>query len=166
MSAHHLARTGFVVFLALLCVGCVPYSDGIDDTMSLEDAKEHAQQVEREIASAVPVELLSDVDQRDKGSFLACSRDGGHQWAGGLTATVVSDPAPEEVLNPIALHFADRDDLAVGRREDHGDSLLDLMGPHGAMWIVRYVRDRGELDVDSFATCIRLPEGVWPGGSY
>lgn len=166
MSAHRFARIGCALLIMLLCSGCVPTSNGIDDTTSLEVSKRRAQEVEREIAAAVPVELLSAVDQREKGSFLPCSRDGGHQWAGGLTATVVGDPAPEQVLNPIARHFADRDDLAVRRREDHGDSLIDLMGPHGAMWIVRYVRDRGELDVDSFATCIRLPEDVWPGGSY
>lgn len=166
MKGPRFARIGYVLLMALTCSSCVPTSSGIDDTLSLDDAKARAQEVEREIAAAVPEDMLSNIDQRDKGSFLSCSGGGGNQWAGGLEASVVGNPAPEQVIGPITHHFADRADLVVRRREDDGDSLVDLIGPHGAMWIVRYIRDRGELDVDSFATCIRLPENVWPGGTY
>lgn len=166
MKLRALGGTALAALVCVLCSGCLPPGSGVDEDLSLDDAKARAQQVEREIVDTVAPDLLGDVDQRAQGTFLPCSGGEGEHWAGGLTARVLGDPSPERLTGPIAVHFADRDDVTVRLREDHGDSMVDIIGSHGSMWIVRYSRDRAELDVDSFAPCIYLPDGVWRGDKY
>jgi len=161
--------SGGLGILAIICVGligCVPSADTVDDELSVDAAKALAQEVEREISAVLPPSMLTDVKQQEKGAFLSCTRDGARQWAGGLTASVVGDPPPEDVIGVIADHYQGGGNYRVGLRQDHGDSVLNIAGEHGSLWIVRYIRDRAELDVDSFSPCIRLPDDVWPGGSY
>ncbi|WZH35970.1 MAG: hypothetical protein PIR02_14530 [Microbacterium enclense] len=138
----------------------------MDEELSVDDAKALAQRVEREISTVLPSSMLTDIEQQAEGAFLGCSRDGARQWAGGLTASVVGDPPPEDVIGVIADHYKSGGNYRVGLRQDHGDSLVNIAGDYGSLWIVRYIRDRAELDVDSFSPCIRLPDDVWPGGSY
>lgn len=166
MTARRVSYASAFLIAVLLCTACVPSRGGLDESTSLDQSKARAQEVERQIVAVLPAELLTQVDQMGQGSFISCSRDGGAQWAGGLTATVSGNPAPEQIIDPIAVHFAAEDDLAVRRRQDDGDPVVDILGAHREMWIVRYIRDRGELDIDSFAACIRLPDGVWRGGTY
>jgi hypothetical protein len=155
-----------IAFVCALCAGCLPPGSGVNKDMSLDDAKAHTQAIEREIANTLPPEMLVDIEQRAHGTFLPCSGGQGEHWAGGLTARVSGDPPPERVIGPIADHFAVGDELTVRLREDHGDPLVDLIGSYGSMWIVRYARNRAELDVDSFAPCVYLPDDVWRGDKY
>ncbi|MGN7967763.1 hypothetical protein [Microbacterium sp. 22296] len=155
-----------LAFASLLLTSCAPPGGGVDESMTLDQAKARAQSIEREIAETLTPDVLTDIDQRSKGTFLPCSGGEGEHWAGGLTASVMGDPSPERVTGQIASHFSDREDLMVRLRVDHDDSLVDIIGAHGSMWIVRYSREQAELDVDSFAPCVRLPEGVWRGDKY
>lgn len=166
MKFRKWASVALIAFTATACTNCTPSVEGIDETITLDQAKTRAQTIEREIADALPADTLRDIDQRATGTFLPCSGGEGDQWAGGLTAKVVGDPPSDQIVGPITDHFADRDDVALRLRKDHGDSLVDIIGTHGSMWIVRYARNRAELDVDSFAPCIRLPESVWRGDRY
>lgn len=161
---------GSAAFVAIVLAGALTGCSGstglVDEQMSLDDAKSLAQEMEREIVQSLPPGLATNLEQQEKGALLPCSRDGARQWAGGLTANIVGDPAPEEVIGVIADSFAGRDDLSVSRRENQGDLLVTLSGVNQSVWVVRYIRTRAELDIDSGSPCIRLPDDVWPGGSY
>ncbi|MDF2991688.1 MAG: phenylalanyl-tRNA synthetase alpha subunit [Microbacterium sp.] len=152
--------------LVTVSAGCSGRVDLVDEEMSLDDAKRLAQNMEREIVQSLPPGLVTAIEQQEKGALLACSRDGARQWAGGLTATVVGDPVPEDVIGAIADRFVVREDFRVSLREDQGDSLVTISGEDQSVWVVRYIRSRAELDIDSGSPCIRLPDDVWPGGSY
>jgi len=154
------------LILAVSLTGCSGSSGLVDEQMSLDEAKTLAQDIEREIVQMLPQGVATSIEQQEKGALLSCSRDGARQWAGGLTATIVGDPPPEDVIGAIADGFAGRDDLRVSRREDQGDLLVTLSGADQSVWVVRYIRSRAELDVDSGSPCIRLSDDVWPGGSY
>lgn len=166
MRRRVVGGLGVLALVCLLLTACVPTGDIVDEDLSVDDAKRLAQGVEREIAAVLPSSMLRDIEQQEKGAFLGCTRDGARQWAGGLTATVVGDPSPEEVIGVIADQYSSGGNYRVGLRQDQGDSLVNIAGEYGSLWIVRYIRDRAELDVDSFSPCIRLSDGVWPGGSY
>ncbi|KTS01043.1 hypothetical protein [Microbacterium testaceum] len=158
------------VFAALVLVagmaGCSGRTYVVNEDMSLDGAKKLAQDLELEIVQSLPPELVTNVEQQDEGALLPCSRDGARQWAGGLTATIVGNAPPEEVIGVIADSFVGREHFNISRREDQGDSIVTVRGPDQAVWVVRYIRPRAELDIDSGSPCIRLPDGVWPGGSY
>lgn len=159
-------RWPVLVLLTLVSMsGCATGGD-VDESLSLEEAKAYTQDIEREIADSVPPEHVQRVDQQATGTLLPCSRDGGEQWAGGLTVLVEGDPKPSELLVPIAERFASRKSFRVRSRQDNGDELVDVLGHYGAIWIVRYNREEGELLVDSGSPCFRLPDGVWSGGSH
>jgi hypothetical protein len=154
------------IVLAAALTGCSGSAGLIDEQMSLDDAKKLAQEMEREIVQSLPPGVATNITQQEKGTLLSCSPDGARQWAGGLTATIIGDRTPDDVIGAIAESFAGRDDLSVSRRENQGDSLVTLYGTDQSVWVVRYIRSRAELDVDSGSPCIRLPDDVWPGGSY
>lgn len=153
---------GCVVVLS----GCVTIVEDVDPHLTLPDAKKYTQEIEREIAGALPAELLLDVEQKETGVFLPCSRDGGEQWAGGLTAHVQSGADAALVLDPVEKQLATKQGLALNRREDDEDFILDIVGHHHSAWVVRYDTETGEVYVTSFSPCIRLPEGVWRGDRY
>ncbi|BAJ76030.1 phenylalanyl-tRNA synthetase alpha subunit [Microbacterium testaceum StLB037] len=166
MTRRVVAGFGALLLLGLPLTACSASGVTVDEALSVDDAKALAQKVEREIAAVLPSSMLADLEQQEKGAFFGCTRDGARQWAGGLTATVVGDPTPEDVIGVIADHYRNGGDYRVSLRQDQGDSIVNIAGEYGSLWIVRYIRDRAELDVDSFSPCIRLPDGVWPGGSY
>ncbi len=166
MTRRVVAALGTFFLLGLLLTACVATGVTVDEDLGVDDAKALAQKLERDITAALPSSMLADIEQQEKGAFLGCTRDGARQWAGGLTATVVGDPLPEDVIGVIADHYRNSGEYRVGLRQDQGDSIVNIAGEHGSLWIVRYVRDRAQLDVDSFSPCIRLPDDVWPGGSY
>jgi hypothetical protein len=157
-----------LVFVSVLCVlaSCVPVPENVDPELSLPDAKEYTQTIEREISEALPAQMLLTMKQKETGTFLSCSRDGGYQWAGGLTAQMQRGVEAEAVLDPVEQNVSRFDDLTVTRREDEEDSIVDVVGPHHSAWVVRYDRENGEVYVTSFSPCIRLPEDVWPGDKY
>lgn len=159
------------VFLVLVgavftLASCVPIIENVDSDLSLPDAKEYTQTIEREIAEALPAQELLMMKQKETGTFLSCSRDGGYQWAGGLTAQLQQGLEVENVLDPVEQRVRHLDDLTVSRREDDEDSIIDVIGPHHSAWVVRYDRVDGDVYVTSFSPCIRLPEDVWPGDKY
>lgn len=153
---------GCAVFLS----GCVTVIENVDPDLSLPDAKQYTQSIEREIAGALPTELLLDVEQKETGVFLPCSRDGGEQWAGGLTAHVQSGADSALVLDPIQERLAANEGLALNRRTDDEDSILEIVGHHHSAWVVRYDTETGEVYVTSFSPCIHLPDDVWRGDTY
>lgn len=160
-------RTSIVIAgCAVFLSGCVTFVENVDSDLSLPEAKKYTQSIERQIAGALPTELLLDVDQKETGVFLPCSRDGGEQWAGGLTAHVQSGADSARVLNPIEEQFAADKNLALSRRVDDEDSILEIVGHHHSAWIVRYDVETGEVYVTSFSPCIRLPEDIWRGDTY
>ncbi|MCM3614249.1 hypothetical protein M3672_07315 [Microbacterium enclense] len=151
---------------AVALVGCVSFIENTDADLSLPDAKAYTQTVERDIADALPADLVATMDQKETGVFLPCSRDGGEQWAGGLTAQMQSPVDAALVLGPIEERFAVDGKLALRRREDDEDSILEIVGHHHSAWIVRYDRETGAFRVTSFSPCIYLPEEVWRGDKY
>jgi len=166
MTRRVAAGFGALSLFCLLLTACVSTGVTVDEDLGVDDAKALAQKVERDITALLPSSMLADIEQQEKGAFFGCTRDGARQWAGGLTATVVGDPSPGDVIGLIADHYRNGGDYLVSLRQDQGDSIVNIAGAYGSLWIVRYIRDRAELDVDSFSPCIRLPDDVWPGGSY
>jgi len=155
-----------VAGLVFILAGCVSIVERVDRDLSLPDAKTYTQGVEREIVDAIPNQLVTSIEQKATGTFLPCSQGGGQQWAGGLTAQAEPDVRPDELLGPIEEHFSGRGDIAVNRRVEGEDSLLDVAGPHSSFWILRYDPVRAEIRVVSFSPCIYLPDDVWPGDKY
>lgn len=160
------ARLGAVFACGLLLSGCSFGSSDVDEELSLPDAKARAQTVEREIANALPSDLLISSEQNETGSFLACARGGGEQWAGGLTARVQTGSSAAQLLDPIEREFEGVEDLSMQRWERSGDHIIEIVGAHQSSWIVRYDPEREEVHVSSFSPCIHLPDGVWRGGLY
>ncbi|MCJ1706891.1 hypothetical protein [Microbacterium sp. VKM Ac-2923] len=154
-----------VAFMGSLS-GCVSIVDVVDRDLSLPDAKAHTQSIEREIVEAMPSELVYSVEQKETGTFLACSRGGGEQWAGGLTAKARPGVLPDELLGNIEEQFSEKADMSVSRRVEDEDSLVDIAGPHSSFWIVRYDPVQAEIRIVSFSPCIYLPEDVWRGDKY
>ena len=155
-----------VVGCAVALSGCVTFVANVDADLALPDAKAYTQTVERDIADALPADLLTDMEQKETGVFLPCSRDGGEQWAGGLAAQMKSPVDAALVLDPIEERFAVTQDFAVSRREDDEDSIVEIVGHHESAWVVRYDRETGALRVTSFSPCVYLPDGVWRGDKY
>ena len=160
------ARLGVVIISTLLLSGCSLGASDIDEKLSLPDAKARTQTIEREIAGALPTDLVVSTKQNETGSFLACSRGGGEQWAGGLTARVQTGASAARLLDPIEREFEGVADLSTRRWESGGDYIVEIEGPHQSSWIVRYAPEREEVHVSSFSPCIHLPEDVWRGGTY
>lgn len=150
----------------LSLAGCVTLIDPVDRDLALSDAKAYTQSMEREIVEAMPTELVHTVDQKKTGTFLPCSRNGGEQWAGGLSAQAQAGARADELLGAVEEHFADRTDVSVSRRIEDQDSLIDIAGPHSSFWIARYDPVEATIRIVSFSPCIYLPEGVWRGDKY
>lgn len=155
-----------VAFLLATLSGCALGGNDIDPDLALPEAKVRTQSVERDIAEALPDDLVVAIHQNETGSFLACSRDGGEQWAGGLTVRVLAGASAQRLLDPIEQRYTDAEDMAVARWDSDGDSIVEISGLHLSSWIVRYDPGREEVHVSSFSPCIRLPEDIWRGDTY
>lgn len=161
-----VVRATLIAGLAFVLAGCVTFVGGVDRDLSLPDAKNYTQSMEREIVEAIPHQLVESVDQMKTGTFLRCTADRGYQWAGGLTAKTRAGVSADEILDPIAKHFASELDVVVSRRSEDEDSLIDVVGHHDSTWILRFDPERAEMHLVSFSPCIFLPEDVWPGDEY
>lgn len=155
-----------VALLVAALSGCAVGESNIDPDMPLPEAKARAQSVERDIAEALPDDLVISIHQNETGSFLACSQDGGEQWAGGLTVRVHAGVTAQRLLDPVEQRFTDASDMKVARWDSDGDSIVEISGLHLASWIVRYDPAREEVHVSSFSPCIHLPDDVWRGDTY
>ncbi|WP_285136978.1 hypothetical protein [Microbacterium sp. lyk4-40-TSB-66] len=145
---------------------CASPGGDLDPGLSLPDAKARTMAVEKEIADTLPEDLVVSIDQNETGSFLSCTRDGGEQWAGGLTVHVRAEATAPRLLDPVEQRYSDADGVGVDRWESDGDSIVEITGAYQSSWIVRFDPGREEVHVSSFSACIRLPDDVWRGGSY
>ena len=160
MSLRASCRLILLLGLSLAVAGCSSGS-GLREGLTLPQAKEDTQAVEREIAAAVPAQLVEAVDQHRKGALLDCDGRRGQSWSGVTVVSIIDDPPPNEVIPRIVEQLAPKGWPIREDQDDDGDDLLYISGSFGATWIVRYDRPKGTLRITSASECFRLPLTAW-----
>ncbi|GMA26823.1 hypothetical protein GCM10025874_00760 [Arenivirga flava] len=127
----------------------------VDETITLETAKQTTMQVERQIAELVPDVSPDAIQQQQEGVLLSCSDDGVKRWTGRTTVAV--DPGRSDgLLDAVQEHFAALEGFESLRETSQGGIDLTTVRRDGYLWLVSIERDGALLDVTSGSACIRL----------
>ncbi|HWU57250.1 MAG TPA: hypothetical protein VN045_00925 [Microbacteriaceae bacterium] len=141
-------------------------ADRTISSLSLEQAKHAAQKMEDTIAGLVPDEYVAKSEQAPKGTLLSCSKDS-YQWSGQTDVYLEGSPDVDRILDRIADHWKGDDNYTIKRDTAANNTpRLTLSGAHGAGYIVNPTRDNSHVQILSFSPCFRLPDDVYPGGTF
>ena len=169
-----MTRTGRAI-LAVLCVssllaGCT-WPAGIaetkvNSTMTIGEAKEQTQSIERRIAAAIPAAFVERVEQNEVGVLMTCSSDIDIQWSGDTRVYLTEGTSMVEVLHAIEDDFSDAGRFVASRRDADGTPTLDIRGAKQSVWIVHGLAHDTYVVILSWSECIPLPEGMIPSDRY
>ena len=163
------SRWGLVVCVAVVLsvlTGCAQKDDGVDKTLTIDQAKHQTQAVTQQIIDLVPSDFVALSKVRPEGILLACSPTS-LTWSGGATLTVQSDPDFTKILTDIQTAFtADPAYTTIMDTDYHGDPVLTIHDKAGSQWIVSPMTRGATLDVMSSSPCFLTPDGMQPSDSY
>ncbi len=141
--------------LTLTSCASVEEEPMVDETVTLETAKQTTMEVERQIAELVPDVTPDAIQQQQEGVLLSCSDDGVKRWTG--RTTVALDPGQSEgLLDVVQQHFAVLDGFESLRETSQGGTDQTTVRRDGYLWLVSIEPDGALLDVTSGSACIRL----------
>jgi hypothetical protein len=142
-------------------------ADRTISSLSLEQAKHAAQKMEDTIAGLVPDEYVANSEQAPKGTLLSCSKDS-YQWSGQTDVYLEGSPDVDRILDRIADHWKGDPDYTIDRKPaTDGRPRVTLVGAHGAVYLVGPTNTQdARLQIWSASPCFRLPEDVYPGGTF
>ncbi len=141
--------------LALTACGSVEEEPVVDETITLETAKQTTMEVERQIAELVPGVAPDAIQQQEEGVLLSCADDGVKRWTG--RTTVALDPGQSDgLLDIVRQHFAALDGFESLRETSQGGTDQTTVRRDGFLWLVSIEPDGALLDVTSGSACIRL----------
>ena len=141
-------------------------TNGPENHVTLEEAKQSALATELEIAGLVPAANTVSVDQRKTSSTLfECT--GGYTWPGRTTVELTGEVDTTALADSIAAHWKAKDGWAAGiDKTEAGLPRVDIQGPGGAEYLVSVQNGGTELRISSRSECFELPGGKKPGENY
>ncbi|WP_307447879.1 MULTISPECIES: hypothetical protein [Microbacterium] len=141
----------------------------MDESLTVTEAKNVAQVMERELAAFVPQDLVAYTDQRSAGVLLRCSTQGTYQWTGSTTVRIVAGKRVDAaaMTSDIVAAYDGRGTLAASvERTSDGEPRAHIVGPAGAGYLVSEDPDRTGVRIASFSPCFHLPADMSPGDTY
>ena len=163
------SRWGLVACVAVVVsvlTGCAQKDDGVDKTLTIDQAKHQTQAVTQQIIDLVPSDFVALSKVRPEGILLACSPTS-LTWSGGATLTVQSDPDFTKILTDIQTAFnADPAYTTIMDTDYHGDPVLTIHDTAGSQWIVSPMKRGATLDISSSSPCFATPDGMQRSDSY
>lgn len=159
------------IIVALTVTGCVASGgdsmSGVNEDLTLDEAKQSAMSVERDIAALIPSEFVASVEQRQHGVLLSCDDDRGYQWTGHTDVIVQGDPNPAAIVDAVVGEYETRESFAANvETTADGHPSAHVRGEYGAGYLVTESVDHTAIEILSFSPCFRLPEDMWAGGTY
>lgn len=153
--------------------GDVTPSEGVDDvngvntSLTLEEAKKTATDVEQDIAAIVPTQYVASIEQKETGVLLSCDDERGYQWTGQTRVILQGDPDPAPVVDAITAEYSERQSFSAEVRENAiGEPSASVVGEYGSGYQVSRSADGTAIEILSFSPCFVLPDGVSPRGDY
>ncbi len=156
-----------VAAILALVSGCSTDDPPRLSTLTIQQAKDHTQAVENEIAALIPPEYVAGVRQAETGGLLECGR-GGYTWYGHTYVEIQGEPDFEAIRASIQSEM---------KRKNGYHALLlpatryalagaEIRGPFHSEYLASARRDGTEFRIMSFSPCFGLPDGTWTGGNY
>lgn len=157
--------------LALTLTSCSSPTEGSDmaESLTVEDAKKTAQDMETELAAFIPGDLVASIDQRPTGVLLRCSTEGSYQWTGSTTVRIVPGKRLDAgaVTAAIVAAYDGKNSLAaVVETTSDDEPRAHIVGVAGSGYLVSEEPDRTAVRIASFSPCFTLPEGMSPADKY
>lgn len=168
-----MLAVGGALVLAALLSGCGGGSPGgetvnkVDTSPSLEDAKQTAMSVERDLAAFVPAQNVVSTDQKQTGVLLSCEGERAFQWTGDTKVMTQGTVDFGSIVDDIVNAFTSRDGYDARRTTtDDGQPRAHIIGEYGATYLVEPSVDNTAINILSFSPCFVLPEDMSPRGEY
>lgn len=159
------SSAGVALVLAIAGLsGCA--TEEKDNMLTLAEAKELTQTVEREIGSFVPADKVTLTDQHEDSPVLFdCAT--GHVWPGLLRLELAEGVDREAVTGAIAAEWEDKPGWSVElERSESGNPTVNVSGEGGSLWSATFREQGREFRVTSFSPCFDLGAEVDPGKIY
>lgn len=171
MSTRLWLSTIILAFGMLALSGCGAQDGGgiVDESLTLQDAKMTAMNIETDLAAMIPANVVGSVDQRQTGVLMSCSGERAYQWTGQTQITYRTPGAidPSALVDEIVAAYSDRAGFtAKSAPLPDGEPGAHVIGAHGSGYLVNENVDRTGIEILSFSPCFVLPEGMSPGEEY
>lgn len=155
--------------LGLSACGTQSGGEVVDESLTLQEAKTTAMNMETELAAMVPGDVVASIDQRQTGVLMSCEGDRAYQWT-GQTQIAYRTPEPIDpnaLVNEIVAAYHDRPGFtAKSAPFPDGQPGAHVIGEHGAGYLVNENVDRTGIEILSFSPCFVLPDGMSPSKQY
>ncbi|KQO98678.1 hypothetical protein [Leifsonia sp. Leaf264] len=163
---RHIRPVAVVAAALLLGVlaGCAdqPAPEPSGTTMTVEEAKARALQLEDDVVAMIPAEIVANVDQRTKMRLSNCEEvEDGVTWPGETVVTFTTAQDGDALVQSIKkkLEATDPARLELDRPSDKYDR-VSVGTKDGAMLIISSGADDGlTLTIASYSPCVQLAEG-------
>ncbi|MDQ1082366.1 hypothetical protein QE392_000667 [Microbacterium proteolyticum] len=167
------SRPGLAVLTAcvLVTIGCTPETGDapVETSLTVDEAKSIAQEMEMTLAGFVPADEVSAVDQKPTGVLMSCTEEGSYQWSGQTKVVLNTDRTYDgaAVTEAIARAYDDRSSYRTETDlTTDGELRAHVIGSNGQGYLVALSVDKTFVQILSFSPCFVLPDGMWPGGQY
>lgn len=126
-------------------------------TITFEEAKKTAMDLETEMRLALPQELVVSFDQNAGGILMNCS-NGQSTWAGGTRVVLVGHPDTETLFDSVRQHFRTHKGFRLeDRRDFFGDPVFTILGRDseigGDHYSIGFIKDNSQVTIYSFSPC-------------
>ena len=148
--------------------GCATQEDSHSvSALTVEEAKSEAQFTEDGIASMIPSESVTKVEQHPNGGLLSCKGESAYQWYGHTYVHLRVGVDAEAVIDGLIDQWAADESFAISTYKNLSDRrVVELDGHYNSSYFVD-VEDAGaQISIASFSPCFTLPKGVYPGGEF
>lgn len=140
---------------------------GVNESLTVEQAKQAAMDMESEIAALVPQEHIESIEQDQEGVLLSCDDDRGYQWTGQTNVTLRREVDPAVIVDAAVAEYEGRDSYTANADTTvDGEPRAHVRGEYGAAYLLARSVDGTAMEILSFSPCFRLPEDMSPGGTY
>lgn len=165
---NFFATCGWVL-LVLLSAGCAGTRDNdAANTTTVNgwpEIKDSTQRRELELASAIPDQWVSGIEQAPDGFLLSCM-SGDFAWHGRTKVVLVSDIDATDVVKFLEADYEESEFTLTTRQNVLDQYELQLIARDGIENYIIAEWEPGTLRIASGSPCFVLPEGTYPGGTW
>ena len=172
MKNPRLAAGAVALTVAVLVSGCSmtdpnPSPSPTATGLTWQEAKKTTQDVAKRIADQVDAADVASVTQNPKGTLMQCDSET-WQWTGFTTVELKEPTKAQSILDDLQAYWAAQHGFTAkpGKDSVDGTPTLDIARGEHEGYLVGLTPDNKGLLISSYSNCFKVPDDVYPGGTF
>jgi hypothetical protein len=165
---HRVAIAPLAIAVLIATQGCAMQQHArVVSSLTLEEAKSEAQSAEDDIASLIPAQSVTHMEQMPTGGLLSCNAKSAYQWYGKTVVDLRAGVDVQAILDEVVDKWKADKSFSVSRRTDFSKArIVQLDGQYDSTFFVRIAKESHHVSIASYSQCFILPKGADPDEQY